>query len=62
MTGMGCECCVVTSCTVLVVDAGIGGALALRLVLWGLRVDNGRVSLLEHFLHEGVCAHVILAI
>lgn len=48
--------------TVLIMDTGVRGTLALRLVLRGLWVDDGRVSLLEHLLHEGVCAHVILAI
>lgn len=48
-------------CTVLVMDAGVGCAVALWLILWGLWVDYGRVSLLEHLLHQGVCA-VILAI
>lgn len=52
----------VTPCTVLVVDAGVGGALPLRLVLWGLWVDDGRVPLLQHLLHQGVRAHVILAV
>lgn len=49
-------------CTILVVDAGIGSALALRLVVRGFWVDDGCVSLLEHLLYEGVCAHIILAI
>lgn len=61
-TWTGCEFCVVMPCTVLVVDAGIRGALALRLILRGLWVDDGRVPLLEHLLHQGVCARVILAV
>lgn len=52
----------VMSCTVLVVDAGVGGALPLRLVLWGLWIDDGRVPLLQHLLHQGVRAHVVLAV
>lgn len=59
---MGCECCVLMSCTILVMDASVRGALTLRLVLWGLWVDDRRVSLLEHLLHQCVCAHVILAV
>ncbi len=59
---MGCERRAVMSCTILVMDAGVRGALTMRLVLWGLWVDDGRVSLLEHLLHQGVCAHVILTI
>lgn len=48
--------------TVLIMDAGVRGALTLRLVLWGLWVDDGRVSLLEHLLHQGICAPIILSV
>lgn len=62
ITLAGCDGCVRKSCTILIMDAGIRGALTLRLVLWGLWVDDGRVSLLEHLLHEGVCAHVVITV
>lgn len=50
------------ACTILVMDAGVRGALALRLVLWGLWVDDCRVSLLEHLLHQRFCARIVLAV
>lgn len=48
--------------TVLIVDAGVGRALALGLVLRGFWVDDCRVPLLQHLLQVGVCAPVVLAV
>ena len=54
--------CGVIFCTIFIMDAGIRGTLTLKLVFWGLRVDDSCVSLLEHLLYQGICAHVILTI
>lgn len=62
LTLAGCDGCETISCTILVMDAGIRGALTLRLVLRGLWVDDSRVSLLEHLLNEGICAYVVLTV
>lgn len=49
-------------CTIFIMNPGIRGALTLWLILWGLWVDYGCVLLLEHLLHQCICAHAIFTI